>query len=135
MDPVVHFEIPVNDIQRAKAFYEKLFGWKITQWKSPDANMEYFMIETTKMGKTAINGGMMKRNMPGQSVTIYPTVKSIDVTLQKAVQNGGRIALPKSNIGDGSMGAVGAFFDTEGNLIGVHQMPAPKPAKKAKKKK
>jgi predicted enzyme related to lactoylglutathione lyase len=44
---IVHFEIPADDVQRAKTFYEKVLGWKISDpW-----NMNYFMVETKDQGQ------------------------------------------------------------------------------------
>jgi uncharacterized protein len=128
---IVHFEIPADDLKRAKKFYEKAFGWKITDpW-----NMQYFMVETKDKGKDGINGGLMQRKMPGQPFMNYIAVESIDASLKKVEKAGGKVAMPKMEIGEG-MGWIAAFQDTEGNLMGFHQMP-PKPAgkKTAKKKK
>ena len=133
---IVHFEIPADDLKRAKKFYEKAFGWKITDpW-----NMQYFMVETKDKGKDGINGGLMQRKMPGQPFMNYIAVESIDASLKKVEKAGGKVAMPKMEIGEG-MGWIAAFQDTEGNLMGFHQSP-PKPAGKqgvkktaAKKKK
>jgi uncharacterized protein len=113
-NPVVHFEIPVNDIKRAKHFYEKIFGWKIEYIKEFD----YYSIKAKEKNE-GIDGGMMVRKSPGQPVTSYIKVDSIDSYLKKVIDMGGRIALDKHQIGD--VGAIGAFFDTEGNLIGLHE--------------
>ena len=73
-NPIVHFEIPAEDVQRAKKFYETAFGWKISDpW-----NMDYFFVET-KEGGDGINGGLMKRSMEGQPFMNYIAVESIDV--------------------------------------------------------
>ena len=123
---IVHFEIPADNLKRAKKFYEKLFGWKITDpWK-----MNYFMVETKDKGKDGINGGLMARQNPGQPFMNYVAVDSIDAYSKKVVKAGGAIALPKMEIGKG-MGWVAAFKDTEGNLMGLHQSPKNPPAKKA----
>src|SRR5262245_52985208 len=71
-----HFEIPADDIARAKAFYEKTFGWKITQYPMPPGH-EYWGVETMKKGEPGINGGLMKRVNPGQPFTNYISVTSI----------------------------------------------------------
>ncbi len=134
MDPVVHFEIPANDVKRAKNFYEKTFGWKIKEWKDPSGKMkfQYFGVHTRKKPKDmGIDGGLMKRSMPNQPLTIYMTVKSIDKSLATVVKNGGKICMPKTDIGAGS---IACFLDPEGNMIGLHQMNA-MPKKKVKSKK
>ncbi len=121
---IVHFEIPADDVERARKFYEQAFGWKISDpWK-----MSYFMVETRRKGQDGINGGLMQRKMPGQPFMNYISVLSIETSLQKVQEAGGQVAMPKTEIGVG-MGWIAAFKDTEGNLMGFHQAP-PKPAAK-----
>ena len=137
-----HFEIPADDVARAKGFYEKTFGWKIKMYPMPPGGPEYFSVITRKKGELGIDGGLMKRNMPGQPFTNYISVKSIDAMNQNVQACGGTIVLPKREIGQG-MGWISAFKDTENNIIGLHEAaPAPrrKPAprrasRKASKKK
>lgn len=129
----VHFEIPADDVARAKKFYEKALGWQIAD----PFQMNYFFVTTKEKGEEGINGGLMQRMNPGQPFMVYIAVASIDAALKKVEKAGGKIALPKMEIGN-NMGFIGAFQDTEGNLMGFHQMPPPpkaaKPAKKAIKK-
>ena len=127
---ITHFEIPADDLKRAKKFYEKALGWKITDpWK-----MEYFLVETKEKGEDGINGGMMPRKDPGQPFMNYISVDSIDASLKKVEKAGGVIAWPKTEIGQG-MGWIAAFKDTEGNMMGFHETPKQPPAaKKAMKK-
>ena len=128
---IQHFEIPADDVERAKAFYHKLFGWKFESYPSAPGQ-EYFMV-MAKDGDTGINGGLMKRQMPGQPFTNYVTVDSIDRMLSAVQAAGARIALPKQEIGQG-MGWIAGFLDPENNLIGLHQIgPASRPTATAKK--
>jgi len=131
---IIHFEIPADDMKRAKKFYEKALGWKISDpWK-----MDYFMVETKAKGEDGINGGLMLRKNPGQPFMNYISVDSIDAACKKVEKAGGVIAMPKMEIGQG-MGWIAAFKDTEGNMMGFHETPKapPKGVKKtaAKKKK
>jgi predicted enzyme related to lactoylglutathione lyase len=119
---VVHFEIPADDVARAKSFYEKTFGWKIKQFPMPPGD-EYWGITAKKGAEPGINGGLMKRKMPGQPFTNYIGVKSIDAMHETVQANGGVVVLPKQEIGP-NMGWISAFTDPEGNLIGLHQAPA-----------
>lgn len=130
----VHFEIPADDIKRAKKFYEKALGWKIAD----PFKMNYFFVSTKEKGEEGINGGLMQRMNPGQPFMNYIAVASIDAAMKKVEKAGGKVALPKMEIGN-NMGWIAAFQDTEGNLMGFHQMSRPavtekKPAKKAVKK-
>jgi hypothetical protein len=121
-NPIVHFEIPADDVQRAKKFYEEAFGWKITD----PYNMNYFIVETRAEGELGINGGLLQRHNPGQAFMNYISVDSIEDASKKVEAAGGIIVLPKQEIGQG-MGWIAAFKDTEGNILGFHQV-AKKPA-------
>ena len=115
-NPIVHFEIPADDVQRAKKFYEEAFGWKISDpW-----NMNYFLVETRKDGEIGINGGLMPRMNPGQPFMNYISVDSIEDASAKVEAAGDTIILPKQEIGQ-DMGWIAAFRDTEGNILGFHQ--------------
>ena len=129
---VMHFEIPADDVARAKAFYEKTFGWRIKSFPMPPGQ-EYFIVTTKKKGEPGIDGGLLKRNMPAQPFTNYVGVKSIDAMNQRVQANGGTIALPKQAIG-GGMGWISAFKDTENNIIGLHEAPTPPPKKSSARK-
>ncbi len=128
---VVHFEIPADDVARAKAFYQKTFGWTIKLFPMP-AGEEYFGVTTRKKGEPGIDGGLTKRKMPGQPFTNYITVKSIDAMNQVVQANGGSIVMPKQEIGKG-MGWISAFKDPENNLMGLHEIPAAPPQKASSK--
>jgi len=126
---IVHFEIPADNVERAKKFYERALGWKISDpWK-----MNYFLVETKKKGEEGINGGLMQRKMPGQPFMNYLAVDSIDAYCKKVEKAGGVVVLPKQEIAPG-MGWIAAFKDTEGNIMGFHETPKKLPAKKAMKK-
>ena len=60
-NPIVHFEIPADDVARAQTFYQNVFGWKIKQMPIPAGGPEYYGVTTRKEGEAGINGGLMKR--------------------------------------------------------------------------
>lgn len=123
MDPIVHFEIPVDDIARAKKFYA-LFGWNLQDWPMPDGST-YVGVHTTPIDEKtrmplkpgAINGGMMLRSdeTPGPIFAI--SVASIDDYVKKIEQSGGKVVRPKVSIE--GMGYYAYASDTEGNVIGL----------------
>ena len=126
---IVHFEIPADDVLRAKDFYAKTFGWEINEFPMPAGVPQYFGVTTTDvdekhMPKTpgAINGGLMKRQNAGQPFMNYISVDSIDDMLKAIEANGGAVALPKTEIAP-NMGWIAAFKDTENNLMGLHEVP------------
>ena len=106
MPTIVHFEIPSDDIERSKKFYNDLFGWKIEKLASADNSqltsaadgqpMEYWMVTTTDdEGNKALGGGMMKRQMPEQRITSYISVKSVDEYSSKVEKVGGKVVAPR----------------------------------------
>lgn len=122
MDKVVHFEVPAEDLARAKKFYQETFGWQLQDM--PDMN--YILARTVEtddkwMPKEvgAINGGMMKRNdiVTGPSFSI--DVKNIDEAMAKVKAAGGSVIKDKTSVG--SMGFVAYFKDTEGNVLSLWQ--------------
>lgn len=122
MDKVVHFEIPADDMARAKKFYTDVFGWQVTDVPQ----MNYTMVTTVptddqQMPKDpgAINGGMQKRQGPKDRVVIVVNVASVDEYLKKIEAAGGKIVMPKIHIAD--MGLYARITDTEGNVIGIWQ--------------
>jgi predicted enzyme related to lactoylglutathione lyase len=115
MPRVVHFEIPAEDPQRAAAFYEKAFGWKIEKWPGP---MEYWMVNTGSDGTPGINGGLMRKgNVATTTNTIG--VESVDNAISGVTQAGGKLIMPKTPIP--TVGYFAYCEDTEGNLFGVMQ--------------
>ena len=128
---VVHFEIPADDVARATKFYEKTFGWTIKAYPMPPGE-EYFSVITRKKNTPGIDGGLMKRKMPGQPFTNYINVPSIDDMLQTVQANGGSVMMPKQEIG-ANMGWIALFNDPENNMIGLHQAPPTPPKRRAAK--
>jgi uncharacterized protein len=119
---VVHFEIPFDDGDRARDFYQKAFGWNITHL--PD--MDYTMVSTgptsQEQGPTEpgyIGGGMLQRSELSRGPVITVDVDDIDATLAKVEQLGGKIVRPKAEVGQ--MGFAAYFNDPEGNLTGLWQ--------------
>ena len=119
---VVHFEIPVDDVERAQAFYREAFGWTIM----PMPEMSYTIVSTTETDESgmpkqpgAINGGMFSRQEPRTSPVIVVDVDDIDAALPNIEKLGGAVAVPKMAVGD--MGFAAYFTDSEGNVIGLWQ--------------
>jgi uncharacterized protein len=125
MPTIVHFEIPADDIERAKNFYTELFGWKIekllgmdTGNSSSSSDMEYWMITTTdEKGNKALGGGMMKRKMPQQPNINYIGVESVDAYASKVEKIGGKVVLSKMAVP--GMGYFAVCLDTENNAFAI----------------
>ncbi len=123
MDSVVHFEIPVDDLERAKGFYATVFDWDLQS--VPE--MQYTTAGTTPVDETsmrptepgAINGGLMSRSKETPSPVITIGVDSVEESLKKVEAEGGTVITPSTPIP--GMGAFGYFKDSEGNVMGVFQ--------------
>jgi hypothetical protein len=120
MGKVVHFEIPADDVARAKGFYGSIFGWDLEDVPG----MDYTMVRTVDVDERqmptepgAINGGMMKRSAdtPGPVITI--DVDSVDEALKAIEAAGGGTVRPRTEIP--GMGAFAYFKDPEGNTMGL----------------
>jgi hypothetical protein len=125
---IVHFEIPADDIERAKKFYNELFGWKIEKLPgTADSQLtsaatgqpiEYWMLTTTDdKGNKAIGGGMMKRQMPDHRITNYINVNSVDEYVSKVEKLGGKVTTPKHTVP--GRGYFALCLDTENNPFAV----------------
>ena len=120
---VVHFELPADNLDRAKNFYKTAFGWDINQYPG----MEYHMISTTEVDQKtqqptkpgAINGGMAKRNNEVHNTVITIDVPDIEATLKSVEKLGGKTVRKKEPVAD--MGFTAYFKDTEGNIVGLWQ--------------
>jgi len=125
---VVHFEIPLDNVERGHKFYKETFGWHLDVLPE----MNYAMVRTTESDENgmpkhpgAINGGMGLRGTTLRSPTITIMVDSIEATAKAIEKHGGKVVQKRTPIGDGSMGFTGYFKDTEGNLIGLFESPHP----------
>ncbi len=126
MDPIVHFEIPVKDLDQARKFYD-VFGWKLENWPMPDGSV-YVGVHTTPIDEKtrmpvkpgAINGGIMKqidevKNVNGAIIAV--NVPSIDEKVKEIEAAGGRVVKAKTDIM--GMGYYAYFADPSGNILGL----------------
>jgi len=126
MDKIVHFEIPADDIARAKEFYGSTFGWELEDMEG----LDYTSVKTVPVDEQqlptergAINGGMMKRGSDTPSPVITVQVDSIERALKQVEVSGGNIVAPRQEIP--GMGAFAYFKDTEGNTLGLWENAQP----------
>jgi uncharacterized protein len=113
---IVHFEIPADDVERARKFYSTLFGWRIEKM---DGEMDYWMI--SQLGdsndKSTLGGGLMKRKDPRQPVLNYVGVPSIDEYSSRLIELGGKVVMPKTEIK--GYGFFAVCTDTENNAFAL----------------
>jgi len=88
MPTIVHFEIPSDNIERTKKFYNGLFGWNIERWSGSSEGMEYWLISTVdNKGDKALGGGMMKRQSPQQQGINYFDVNILHCRFKMVLYN------------------------------------------------
>ena len=114
-NPVVHFEVLGNDLPKLRSFYADLFGWKLQDF--PDMN--YVIVEKEGDG---IGGGIGVAPEGGQPmVTFYVAAEDMQGTLEHAVELGGSVVMPVTEL---PMVTIGLFADPEGSVIGIVKPPA-----------
>jgi len=123
---VVHFEIPADQPERAVKFYRELFGWEIKNLGPAGASgIEYWMVQTVpsdgdgRPTEPGVNGGLMRRMMPGQTPVNYISVENVDEFARKAERLGAKVVLPKRPVP--GMGWFAQLTDTEGNIFAIWQ--------------
>jgi uncharacterized protein len=111
-NPICHWELMVNDVDRARAFYSRVFDWKFDT-SSP----EYTMIDTG----TPPGGSMMKRppDAPSPALNTYVAVIDIDATLRAVVEAGGQVVVPRTEVAGAGWFAM--FLDPEQISVGIFQ--------------
>ena len=110
---LVWFEIPADDLGRAKSFYSKLFGWKI----KPIPGMKDYLHIDTGGADASPDGALMGRMAPAHSVTNYIAVDSVDKYCAKVVKLGGSICKPKTTVP--TMGHFAICVDQEKNGFAI----------------
>jgi uncharacterized protein len=117
---VAHFAINADDVERARAFYANVFGWKFNAWGPPG----FYMIEAK--GSPVMGALQGRRELaPGQRTVGFEcsfAVASIDAVEKAVLAAGGKIALARSVIV--GVGTLMFFTDPEGNVFGAMQYDA-----------
>jgi uncharacterized protein len=123
MNRVVHFEIPAEDLERAKRFYaDNNFGWKMTQLGPEMGN--YVLVQTGPTDDKGmptdtafINGGLMTRDPSASGPVLVLAVDDADAAVERVQRSGGRLLGEIMDIP--AVGRYARVQDTEGNVIGV----------------
>jgi predicted enzyme related to lactoylglutathione lyase len=116
-DVLRHFAINADDVPRAKAFYENVFGWTFESWGPPD----FYIVRNAG---PSFNGALQGRRelQPGAKMRGFEVsigVADIKALVRAVEANGGRMVMQPVHLH--TVGTLGYFEDTEGNLIGVCQ--------------
>jgi uncharacterized protein len=118
LNPVVYFEIPVSDMERAITFYTAVFNFDFEKTMIDGNEMAYFPFFENADGITGAlaKGASYKPTKNG--TLVYFRTENIAETLKLVLQNGGKILFPETSNGD--LGSVAEFEDCEGNRIALH---------------
>lgn len=122
-NPVVYFEIPVNDLDRAIQFYKRVFNFTFDKDIIDKNEMALFPFSESSSG---ISGALAKGKVykpTKNGVILYFYSENIEKTLQLAKENGGKLLYPKTS--NGELGFVAEFEDSEGNRIALHEKTVP----------
>jgi hypothetical protein len=117
-NPVVYFEIPVTDINRAMAFYKAVFQFDFSRQEIDHNEMALFPFTE---GNAGISGALAKGEIykpAKEGVLVYFATNNIEQTLKLATANGAKVLYP---VTDNGIGLVAEFEDTEGNRIALYQ--------------
>lgn len=121
-NPVVWFEIYVNDLQRAKTFYETVLKTELSELPMPegqeDMNMLFFPMEMEAEGAAGALVKMEDIKAGGGGTMVYFGSEDCAIEEKRIEKAGGKIVNPKQSIGE--YGFMVLATDTEGNMIGIH---------------
>jgi len=113
---VVHFAIHADDVERARKFYEAVFGWRFEAW-GPSG---FFRIHTGSADAPGIEGALHGRHEPlnGSGMRGFECTVSVDdlaAVTARVLANGGTIAYDEMTIP--TVGTLVGIVDTEGNIV------------------
>ena len=120
------FEIPTTDLDRAQRFYESIFDTTFFPLDMGEFKMRLFPIEDpmTGIGGALVHNPQFYSSSATQGVLIYLNGNpDVQIILDRVEAAGGKIILPKTEITP-EYGFMALIEDTEGNRIGLHNVPA-----------
>jgi len=117
MPTIVHIDIASDDPERAKQFYESLFGWKSF---APPGMTDFYLVETESLdGSRGVGGGIGRRGDPSQKITAYIGVDDVEAYGKQVEALGGKVVAGKMIVP--GWGYLSVCEDTEGNPFGLWQ--------------
>jgi len=119
-NPIRWFEIYVQDMARARTFYESVFLLKLEKLDSPDMEMYFFPMQGDRPGASGSLVCMKGVPSGGNSTLVYFGCEDCAVEAARVASAGGSLHRDKFAIGQ--YGFIALAVDTEGNMIGLHSM-------------
>jgi uncharacterized protein len=117
-NPVRWFEIYVQDMARAKTFYEEVLGTALAPLSGTEMEMFAFSMQDGQYGATGALVRMDGVPSGGNSTVVYFGCEDCAVEAGRVPGAGGKIAREKFSIGQ--YGFIALAIDTEGNMFGLH---------------
>ena len=119
-NPVGWFEIPVADMDRARTFYNTVFGYELPVSDMGDLKMAWFPSNMEEPGATGSLIYNEEHYTPSTAGTlVYLSCEDVAETIAKVEGAGGKVLQNKKKISD-TAGYMGLFLDTEGNRVALH---------------
>ena len=114
------FEIAVNDLNRAKKFYESIFGIEMKESDMMGMKMAFFVADdsTGKVSGALVQSDMHKPSMDGAVIYLNGN-PDLEIPLEKISGAGGKVIMPKTFVNE-AVGYMAFFVDTEGNKVALH---------------
>jgi predicted enzyme related to lactoylglutathione lyase len=118
------FEIPTTDLNRAQAFYEAIFQFKMIPMDMPNIQMRMFPIDDMMgVGGSLVYSGSFHIPSATDGPLIYLNANpDLQTVLDRVAGAGGTVLVPKTEISP-EYGYMAVFQDTEGNRIALHSIP------------
>lgn len=123
-NPVVWFEIYVDNLNRAKSFYEKVFQFELTELpNTSEEDIQMLAFPSNMESKNRASGTLVKMEgfkAGGNSTIVYFLSEDCSIEEARVEAAGGKVFKSKMSLGE--YGFMMLAIDTEGNMIGVHSM-------------
>ena len=117
---VRHFAVHADQVERARSFYENVFGWRFEPWGPPN----FYLIHTGDADDRGLQGALQERQQPleGSGMRGYECtigVGDLDAVLALVSRFGGTVVSQPFTIE--GVGRLAFFHDTEGNRVAAMQ--------------
>lgn len=112
------FEIPVQDLERATAFYEAVFAAKFKRESMSGMEMAIFPYQEPHPGGALLKGDAFRPS--AQGTVVYLHAPDLTVALERVAKAGGECVFGPQVLPD-DIGSIALIIDSEGNRVGLHQ--------------
>ena len=114
------FEIPVDDFERAKMFYSRIFDYEMPEMAMGSSRMGMFVVD---QAAGHVGGAIVKVDdfLPSRHGTLayLNAGEDLSTILMRVEDAGGRVLQDKTEITP-EFGYYATFLDSEGNKVALH---------------